>query len=125
MPQLVTQEEINLVLDETVSEERFDALYTVTRRVITSAYPVDVDGLTGLKAEIVAGVMTSVMARILANPKGARTLSAGAAAVTFGGNDAEITKIFSLNASERAALESALALDAVTPRTGAFTIRPF
>ncbi len=125
MPLLVTREEINLVLDENVSVERFDALYTITSLVITSAYPVDVDALTGIKAEIVGGVMTSVMARILANPRGARTLSAGAAAVTFGGDDAEITRIFSLSASERAVLESALVLDSAAPRTGAFTIRTF
>lgn len=119
---LVTRDEFNLILDESVSEARFAALYTIARRIVQGAYPTDVEILSGRPAEIVAGVLTSVMARILSNPKGARTLSAGAAAVTFGGADAEITRIFTLNADERAALDDAAYIP--SGRSGAFTIRP-
>lgn len=122
MAQLITVEELALVLDEDISEDRFDALYNTARRIVQGAYPSDVEALTGTSADVVAGVLTSVMARILSNPKGARTLAAGPASVTFGGADAEITRIFSLNDDERAALE-----DAARPlggRSGAFTIRP-
>lgn len=121
---LVTREEFNLVLDEDVSVERYTALYTVARRVVQAAFPTSVDALTGQSAEIVAGVLTSVMARILSNPTGARTLSGGAAAVTFGGADAEITRIFTLNSAERQALTDA-ALAITGSAGGAFSIRPW
>ncbi len=123
MPQLISREELALVLDEDISVERFNALYSISRRIVQGAFPSDIEALTGPTSDAVAGVLVSVMARILSNPKGARTLSAGAAAVTFGGHDAEITRIFSLNEDERAALdEAARPPSGVT--SGAFTIRP-
>ena len=119
---LVTRDDVNLILDESLSEERFHALYTVARRVVQAAYPTDVDALTGRPAEIVAGVLTGVIARIVSNPKGARQLNAGGAGLTFGGSDAEIARAFTLNATEREAL--AEAADVPGTRSGAFTIRP-
>lgn len=116
---LVSREEFALVMDEDVSVERFNALYATARRIAQGAYPTDVEDLTGRPADVVAGVITSVMARILSNPKAARTLSAGAAAVTFGGADAEITRVFSLNEDERLAMADAQRV--VGLRTGAFT----
>lgn len=119
---LVSRDELALTLDESISEERFAALYTIARRIVQGAIAADVETLTGTAADGVAGVLTSVMARILSNPKGARTLQGGPAAVTFGGADAEITRIFSLNEDERRTLEDAVR--APGARSGAFTIRP-
>ena len=125
MPQLVTREELALLLDETISEERYAALYATAWRIVQSYAHTDINDVTGRAAEIVAGVLTSVMARIVSNTKGARTLSAGSAAVTFGGADAEITRTFTLNEDERDALETAARIDApVSIGSGAFTIRP-
>lgn len=123
---LVTRQELELILDETISDERFQALYATAFRIVQSYTHFDIAAITGRAADIVAGVLTSVMARIVTNPKGARTLSAGAASVTFGGADAEITRTFTLNEDERDALSVAAAIDAPASRLGgAFTIRPY
>lgn len=123
MAQLVSREELALVLDESISEERFNALYNTARRIVQSAWTGDdVDTLTGRTGDVVASVLMSVMARIVSNPKGARTLQGGPAAVTFGGADGEITRVFALNEDERAALDS---VSARVTTGGAFTIRPY
>ncbi len=125
MPQLVTVEELSLLLDETITVERYNALYVTAHRIVQSYTHMDINDVTGRAADIVAGVLTSVMARIVSNPKGARTLSAGSAAVTFGGADAEITRTFTLNEDEREALDAAARIDAPAAiGSGAFTIRP-
>ncbi len=125
MPQLVTAEELSLLLDETIPPARYTALYATASRIVQAHTHLDINDATGRSADIIAGVLTSVMARIVSNPKGARTLSAGSAAVTFGGADAEITRTFTLNEDEREALENAARIDApASIGTGAFTIRP-
>ncbi len=125
MPQLVTAEELSLLLDETVPEARYVALYNTASRIVQAHTHLDINDATGRSADIIAGVLTSVMARIVSNPKGARTLSAGSAAVTFGGADAEITRTFTLNEDEREALDAAARIDAPAAiGSGAFTIRP-
>ena len=121
MAQLITREELALVLDEDFSTERFDALYRQAIRVVRTGYRGDLEALTDREADVVAGVLFGVMVRIASNPKGARQLSAGAAAMTFGGSDVEVSAIFSLTEAERADLS-----DLTTAATGggAFTIRP-
>ncbi len=121
MPQLITREELALVLDETISEERFDALYKTGLRVVRSGYPGNPEEAEVNAREIIAGVLFGVLARIVSNPKGARQLNAGGAGLTFGGSDDEIRAIFSLTDDERADLAAA---SPQATRTGAFTIRP-
>jgi hypothetical protein len=122
MAQLITREELALVLDETISPERFVALYNQGLRIVSTGYA-DPESATGRAAEIVSGVLFGVLARIVSNPKGARQLVGGPASVTFGGSDVEIASIFTLTDQERADL-----FDAATPGGvqggGAFTIRP-
>ncbi len=122
---LVTREELGFVLDEAIPPARYQALYRAATRIVQAHTHLDINQATGRSADIIAGVLTSVMARIVSNPKGARTLSAGSAAVTFGGADAEITRTFTLNEDERESLDAAARIDApASIGTGAFTIRP-
>ena len=122
MAQLITREELALVLDETISPERFDALYRLGLRVVATGYA-DPESATGRAAEIVSGVLFGVLARILSNPKGARQLVGGPASVTFGGSDVEVAAIFTLTDQERADLADAANTTGLRP-SGAFTIRP-
>ena len=122
---LITVEELNFVLDESLTPQRFDAIYKIGVRVISAAYNGDPDAATGYAAEVVAGVLFGVLARIVSNPKGARQLNAGGAGLTFGGSDENIASVFSLTDDERADL-AAVSPGAPAGRTGhgAFTIRP-
>jgi hypothetical protein len=120
--QLITREELALVVDEDISVEKFDALYRLGRRVLATGYVGDPEEATGHTADVIAGVLTGVMVRILSNPKGARQLSATGAAVTFGGSDVEISSIFTLTPYERANLAEVSPITAT--RSGAFTIYP-
>lgn len=122
MADLITRDEMALVLDEPLSDERFAALYALGMRVVRSGFRGDVDALDPTDADIVAGVLFGVMARILSNPKGARQLVGGPASVTFGGSDAEVAAIFTLTDSERVDLAT-VASGGLTGRR-AFTIRP-
>ncbi len=121
MAQLITVEELNYILDETITPERFTALYKIGLRVIRSAYRGDPEQADPDAAEVIAGVLTGVLARIVSNPRGARQLNAGGAGLTFGGSDSEISAVFSLTDDERADLAS---VSPLAPTTGAFTIRP-
>ena len=121
MPQLITAEDLALVLDEPISDDRFDALYAQGLRIVRSGFTGDPETVTGRAADVVAGVLFGVISRIVANPKGARQLNAGSAAVTFGGADAEIASVFTLTAAERASLAE---VNVVGSGGGAFTIRP-
>lgn len=121
---LITREELGLVLDEDFSQPRFDALYKIGLRVVRQAYKGDPEAADDETSEVIAGVLFGVIARIVANPKGARQLMAAGAGLTFGGTDADIASIFTLTDDERDAL------DAVSPSRGAtgsaaFTIRPY
>lgn len=118
---LITRDEFALITGESVTQPQFDALYAAARRVVSSAYDGPVDEATGRPADVVGGVLLSVMTRILSNPKGARQLVAGPASVTFGGSDVEVAAIFTLTPTERADLESVSTVDL---DSGAFTIRP-
>jgi len=120
MAQLITREELALVLDEVISPERFTALYSQALRIVRAGWNGDPEAVTGRAADVVAGVIFSVIARIVANPRGARQLNGGPAAVTFGGADTEIASVFTLTANERTALADAN----VTGSGRAFTIRP-
>lgn len=122
MAQFIEREDLNLVLGENLSEERFNALYNIALRVVSSGYNGDPALATGRASEVVAGVLFGVMTRILSNPKGARQLQAGPAAVTFGGSDDSIAAVFTLTENERADLAEVSAAPA--SRSGAFTIRP-
>lgn len=122
MAQLITREELALVLDETISAERFEALYSQGLRIVASGYP-DPETATGRAAQIVSGVLFAVLARIVSNPRGARQLVGGPASVTFGGSDSNVASVFTLTDQERSDLADALAPPG-TVRTGAFTIRP-
>lgn len=122
MAQLITREELALVLDETISPERFEALYRQGLRVVASGYS-DPESAVGRAAEIVSGVLFAVLARIVSNPKGARQLVGGPASVTFGGSDIEISSIFTLTDQERADLADAADPTGVTT-SGAFSFRP-
>ncbi len=121
MAQLITREELSFVLDEDISAERFNALYKTGLRVVRSGYRGDPEAADPDAAEIIAGVLTGVLVRIVSNPKGARQLNAGGAGLTFGGSDADIAQVFTLTDDERADLA---AVSPQTIRSGAFTIRP-
>ena len=122
MPRFIERTDFNLVLGEDLSEERFAALYNLALKVVSAAYNGDPVLATGRAAEVISGVLFGVMTRVLSNPKGARQLQAGPAAVTFGGSDVTVAAIFTLTDAERADLaEISLA---PTMRSGAFTIRP-
>lgn len=121
MAQLITREELALVLDETISEERFQALYRIGIRVIRTAYRGDPEVAEPEAAEAIAGILFGVIVRISSNPKGARQLVGGPASVTFGGSDADVASVFALTDSERADLAY---LSPLQPRSGAFSIRP-
>ncbi|WP_394620945.1 hypothetical protein JNUCC0626_18180 [Lentzea sp. JNUCC 0626] len=121
MAQLVSREELALVLDEAISAERFNALYSTALRIVRTGYDGDPEAATGRALDVVTGVLQSVLARILTNPKGARTVGLGSANVTFGGQDSDIANVFALTEAERADLTE------VSPRpvrSGAFTIMP-
>jgi len=121
---LITVEELNFVLDESLTPQRFNAIYKIGLRVISAAYLGNPEETTGYAAEVVAGVLFGVLARIVSNPKGARQLNAGGAGLTFGGADADISAVFSLTDDERRDL-AAVSPGATTGRSGgAFTIRP-
>jgi hypothetical protein len=120
--QLISREELALVLDEDISEDRFNALYRAGLRVVSAGYNGDPDDATDRTAQVVSGVLLGVLVRIVANPKGARQLNAGGAGLTFGGSDADIAAVFSLTDDERADL--AEVSPAPTGRSGAFTILP-
>jgi hypothetical protein len=122
MAQLITHEELALVLDETISLARFNALYRLGLRVVATGYD-NPEAAVGRAAEIVSGVLFGVMARFLSNPKGARQLVGGPASVTFGGSDVEVAAIFTLTPQERADLADAANATGIRPG-GAFTIRP-
>ncbi len=122
MPQLITAEELSLVLDETISPERFNALYKTGIRVVRSGYLGDPEEADPHAREVVAGVLFGVMVRIASNPKGTRQLNAGGAGLTFGGTDDTIAKVFTLTADE---LDRLAEVSPTPPaRSGAFTIRP-
>lgn len=123
MAQLISREELSLVLDEDISVDRFTALYDQALRVVSSGYDGDPEAAIGRAADVVAGVLFGVMVRIQSNPKGARQLSATSASVTFGGSDVEISSIFTLTSAERATL--AEVSPGITTRSGAFSITPF
>ena len=126
MPQLITREELALVLDETISPERFNALYKVGVRVVRTGYRGNPEEADADAAEVIAGVLFGVIARIASNPKGARQLNAGGAGMTFGGSDADINAAFSLTDAERADLAYAAGLaNGVARSGGAFTIHPW
>lgn len=120
MAQLITREELAHVIDESISEERFNGLYDAAIRVVRTGYRGDPEQATGYAADVITGVLQGVMMRIMANPKGARTVGLGSANVTFGGKDSEVANVFALNEYERADLAR------VSPRrsTGVFTISP-
>jgi len=122
MAQLIERTDLTLVLGEDISEERFAALYRTALRVVSAAYNGNPEDATGRAAEVVSGVLFGVLVRVLSNPTGARQLSAGPAAVTFGGSDESIAAVFTLTESERADLAAVSATPAST--RGAFTIRP-
>ena len=121
MAQLITGEELALVLDEIISPERFAALYKTGLRVIRSGYRGDPEAADPDAAEVIAGVLFGVLVRIVSNPKGARQLNAGGAGLTFGGSDSDIAAVFSLTDDER---DDLAAVSPTLPSTGAFTIRP-
>lgn len=121
MPPLITRTEVEGLLDESFTPERFDAAYTSTLRVIKTAYKGDPEAATGHAADVVAGVVQSVLVRLLTNPKGARTVGLGSANVTFGGPDEDIARVFSLTDEER---EDLAAVSPEPARRAAFTIRP-
>ncbi|MDT8915755.1 hypothetical protein [Amycolatopsis sp. PS_44_ISF1] len=123
MAQLISREELAFVLDEDLSEDRFDSLYRSGLRVVSAGYNGDPEDSTGRAALVVSGVLLGVLVRIVANPKGARQLNAGGAGLTFGGSDADIATVFSLTDDERADLATV----SPTPPgrgSGAFTILP-
>ncbi|MBP2323358.1 hypothetical protein JOF56_003743 [Kibdelosporangium banguiense] len=122
MAQLISREELALVLDEDISEARFNALYASGLRVVSAGYNGDPEAAKGRAAQVVAGVLFGVLVRIGSNPKGARQLNAGGAGLTFGGADADIAAVFSLTDDERANLDSVS--PAPIGRSRAFTIRP-
>jgi hypothetical protein len=123
MAQLISREELALVLDEDISQDRFDAVYSVALRAVRTGYSGDPEAATGRALDVVTGVLQGVIVRILANPKGVRTLGLGSANVTFGGKDTEVAFIFALTEGERADL--AEVSSAVGSARGAFTIRPW
>ena len=123
MAQLITREELALVLDETISAERFAALYKIGLRVVRSGWIGDPEDAPTNAAEVIAGVLFGVVARIVSNPRAARQLNAGGAGLTFGGSDAEIRAVFTLTDDERATLaEAQRGVSGVG--SGAFSIRP-
>lgn len=121
---LITAEELGLVLDETLSAERFNALYRAGLRVVSAGYNGDPEAATGWQADVVSGVLMGVLVRIASNPKGARQLNAGGAGLTFGGADADIASVFSLTDDERADLAAVSPTKIPGSSGGAFTIRP-
>lgn len=123
MAQLIDRMELALVLDETISPEKFEALYRTGIRVIRTAYRGDPEDADLDAREALAGILFGVCVRIASNPKGARQLNAGGAGLTFGGADADIASVFSLTDDERADL--AALLPAAASRSGAFTIMPY
>jgi len=121
MAPLISREELALVLEEDIRQDRFDALYNIALRTIRTGYDGDPEAATGRAADVVAGVIQSVMVRIMTNPKGARSVGLGAANVTFGGGDVDIANVFSLTAAERDDLSS---VSPIPSARGAFTVRP-
>lgn len=120
MAALITREEVALVLDEDISVDRFDALYRQALRVVRTGYDGDPEAATGRTADVIAGVLFSVAARILSNPRAARQLNGGPAAVTFGGSDQDIRAVYSLSDAERADLVD---VSTAGGSSAAFTIR--
>ncbi len=123
MTTLITREELEHVLDEDITPERFESLYRIGVRVVSSGYRGDPEAATGQTAEVIAGVLFGVVVRIASNPKGQRQINAGGAGLTFGGTDDTIAKIFTLTDEE---LDRLAEVSPEPPRqSGAFTIRPW
>lgn len=123
MPTLITREELEHILDEDITPERFESLYRIGIRVVSSGYRGNPEEAVGQTAEVIAGVLFGVVVRIASNPKGTRQLNAGGAGLTFGGTDDTIAKVFTLTDEE---LDRLAEVSPEPPRAaGAFTIRPW
>ena len=120
MAQLISRAELSLVLEEDIAQDRFNALYNIALRIVRTGYEGDPEAAVGRAADVVAGVIQSVIVRIMTNPKGARSVGLGSANVTFGGGDTEIANIFSLTPAERDDLDS---VSPIPSARGAFTVR--
>lgn len=124
MPALITRDDLALVIDEAVTEERFDKLYATSLRIVRTGFDGDPEATTDRTRDVVAAVLFGVMVRIVANPKGARAVAAGSASVTFGGADGDIASIFALTDAERDDLASVSSTGGSPFTRSAFTARP-